>query len=177
MPLHALAKPQKLLLTSFLLLLTVGYAVGLLFVELQTSMRPDGIQKQFLGAPEGGDGAELAFEKSPREMLVFLHNHLLGLSLIFLAVGGILSMAAGVHDRLKTLLIVEPFVAILTTFGGIALTRFVSPAWSWLVMISRFLNLRGERVTIEEDRSKGRDNDGSNAGHRSPGHRRAARVL
>jgi len=136
MPLHALAKPQKLLLTSFLLLLTVGYAVGLLFVELQTSMRPDGIQKQFLGAPAGGDGAELAFEKSPREMLVFLHNHLLGLSLIFLAVGGIFSMAAGVHDRLKTLLIVEPFVAILTTFGGIALTRFVSPAWSWLAMIS-----------------------------------------
>ena len=136
MHLHTLPKPQKLLLTAFLVLLSVGYSVGLLFVESQTTLRPSGIERQFLGLPDGGEGPELAFEKSPREMLTFLHNHLLGLSLVFLAVGGIFSLAAGVPNGIKAFLITEPFVAAATTFGGIALTRFVSPAWSWLVLLS-----------------------------------------
>jgi hypothetical protein len=136
MHLHTLPVPQKVLLTSFLILVSLGYATGLVFVEFQTSLRSEGVQRQFLGSPEGGGEDELAFEKSPREMLVFLHNHLLGLSLIFLAVGGIFSLAAHIPPTVKAVLIAEPFAAVLTTFGGIALMRFISPGWSWLVVIS-----------------------------------------
>jgi hypothetical protein len=33
-------------------------------------------------------------------------------------------------------LMIEPYVAIATTFGGIALIRYFSPLFSWLVIVS-----------------------------------------
>ena len=46
---------------------------------------------------------------------------------------------SSITSGLKTILIVEPFISILTTFGGIWLIRFVHPAFSYLVIISGIL--------------------------------------
>ena len=125
----------KLFLTAFLLLLTSGYAIGLLFVDHTTSGTPEGLAEQYRGTPEGVEKAELKYAKSPDEMSIFLHNHILSLSLVFFAVGGICSFSS-IREGWKRFLIVEPFVAIGTTFGGLGLMRFVSAAFSWLVLIS-----------------------------------------
>lgn len=125
----------RLFLTAFLLVLSAGYVTGLLFVGRETGATPDGLTAQFLGSPEGG-GEEFRFEKSPREMFVFLHNHLLALSLVFLVLGGIFRYSSLVSPFWKGLLMVEPMLALLTTFGGIAAMRFLSPDFVWLVVIS-----------------------------------------
>jgi hypothetical protein len=137
----------RLFITAFLLVVTAGYAIGLLFVDHTTSGTPAGISSEFRGndgvadaaREEGvagnGDQAELKFEKSPRELYTFLHNHVFSLSVLFFCVGAIFYRSS-VPDGLKTFLIVEPFAAIVTTFGGIWLLRFVSPAFSWLVLAS-----------------------------------------
>jgi hypothetical protein len=124
----------RLFLTTFIVVLTTGYAIGLFFVEHTSSMSSIGIQEQFRGTPESV--AEIRYEKSVTEMYVFLHNHILSLSLVFLALGSIFYFSSIVSEGVKRFLMVEPFLAIVTTFGGIALVRFASPVLSWLVMLS-----------------------------------------
>jgi hypothetical protein len=126
----------RLFLSTFLLVASTGYAVGLLFVEHRTSFTPGGVETQFLGTAENSQAAEMRFEKSPGEMFVFLHNHILGISILMLAVGTIFHFTSLTREWLRRLLMIEPLAAVLTTFGGIALVRFVSPAFAWLVMVS-----------------------------------------
>ena len=125
----------RLFLTAFLLLLTAGYGVGLLFAGHTTSGTPAGLTEEYRGTPEGSQGAELKYAKSEDEMYIFLHNHLLSLSLVFFAVGGIFYFS-DTSPGLKKFLMLEPFAALITTFGGIWLVRFVAPAFSWLVLLS-----------------------------------------
>jgi hypothetical protein len=126
----------KTFLTAFLVVLTAGYAVGLIFAHRTTATHPAGIATQFLGSAGDTAAEEIRYEKSAAEMFVFLHNHILSLSLIFLALGGVFFFSSIASPRVKGILMVEPFAAIVTTFGGIALIRFVSPGFSWLVLAS-----------------------------------------
>lgn len=125
----------RLFITAFLLVLTAGYSVGVLFVDHTTSGTPDGLAAEFRGNEGDAGQAELKFGKSPREIYTFLHNHIFSLSIVFFCVGGIFYFSS-VGRGLKTFLLVEPFIAIITTFGGIWLTRFVFPGFSWLVIVS-----------------------------------------
>jgi len=124
------------LITAFLLLLTCGYTIGLLFVDHTTSGTPQGIAAQFRGAPESANLAELKYAKTPTEVYTFLHNHVLSLSLVFFVLGGLMYFSSTVSPAVKGFLIVEPFVAIATTFGGIWLMWSVSEHFSWMVIIS-----------------------------------------
>jgi len=128
-------KTVRLFITSFLLLLTCGYAVGLLFAGHTTSGTAAGLSEEYRGTPEGSERTELKYAKSEDEMYIFLHNHLLSLSLVFFSVGGIFYFSK-TPGGLKRFLMLEPFAALVTTFGGIWLVRFASPWFSWLVMLS-----------------------------------------
>lgn len=126
----------KLFITTFLVVLTFGYVVGLLFVDHATSLSAKGIHEQFLGN-EGSEGmGDLKYPKSTNEMFTFMHNHMLSMALVFFAVGGIFYFSSILSEKAKRLLLLEPFIAVVITFGGIALIRYVSPSLSWLVMIS-----------------------------------------
>jgi len=126
----------RLFLTAFLVVLSIGYAIGLFFVEHATSISSQGVQEQFLGSDNTGMLEDMRYAKSAHEMYVFLHNHVLSLSLVFFALGCVFYFSSIVSGGVKTFLMVEPFVAVATTFGGIALIRFVSPLFSWLVFVS-----------------------------------------
>jgi hypothetical protein len=126
----------RLFVTAFLVVITAGYSVGLLFVEHSTGVRPSGITEQVRGNETDAGATEVRYEKSAREMFIFIHNHVLSLALVFAALGGVFLFCSIVPGRLKTFLLVEPFVAIVTTFGGMALVRYVSPHFSWLVLVS-----------------------------------------
>ncbi|MBI1803958.1 MAG: hypothetical protein HY033_09450 [Ignavibacteriae bacterium] len=126
----------RLFLSTFLIVLTIGYGIGLLFVDHTTSGTPKGLAEEFRGTPESAQATELKYEKGENEIYIFLHNHILSLSLVFFCVGGIFYFSSLVNDGLRKLLMVEPLVALVTTFGGIWLTRFVAPQFSWLAIIS-----------------------------------------
>ncbi|HLB00385.1 MAG TPA: hypothetical protein VJO14_03275 [Bacteroidota bacterium] len=126
----------RLFLTAFLVVVTAGYGIGLGFVNHATSGTSSGLSSEFRGDDEGTIAPEMKFEKSPREMYTFLHNHVFSLGILFFSVGGIFYFSSLVSGGLKLFLLVEPFAAIATTFGGIWLMRFVSPGFSWLVIVS-----------------------------------------
>jgi hypothetical protein len=126
----------RLFVTAFLLLLTIGYVIGLAFVDHTSSGTRQGLVEEYRGTPENAPSAELKYAKSPDEMYIFLHNHILSLALVFFAVGGIFYFTSTPSGFFKDFLIIEPFIGIATTFGGLWLMRYVSGQFSWLVLIS-----------------------------------------
>ncbi|TAK66317.1 MAG: hypothetical protein EPO24_01625 [Bacteroidetes bacterium] len=126
----------RLFITTFLIVLTIGYSIGLFFVKHTTNSTPQGLAEEYRGTPEGTEATELKYEKSEDEMYIFLHNHILSLAIVFFLVGGLFYFSSEVSDSIKKILMAEPVAAIVTTFGGIWLMRFVSEHFSWLVIIS-----------------------------------------
>lgn len=115
---HLLPKNVKVFIALFLIAISCGYFTGLSFLTRTTSLMPDGIEKHYIGTEDEEDAGEMIFKKSEREILNIIHTHVLSFSLIFFALGSIL-ITTSVNQKLKTFLLIEPFVSIILTFGGI----------------------------------------------------------
>ncbi|EAR00193.1 hypothetical protein [Maribacter sp. HTCC2170] len=110
----------KIFIASFVIILSIGFFTGLLFVNETSSANPSGIQENYLGNEENEDAAVMKFHKSEREMLTIVHTHILSMSFIFFLLG-ILVWMTKLSKNTKLFLTVEPFLSVLLTFGGIYL--------------------------------------------------------
>ncbi|MFV8224732.1 hypothetical protein [Christiangramia aquimixticola] len=128
----------KYFLAVFVLVLSVGYFTGLLFVGQTESTNPDGIEENYLGNEDEPEAEVMKFEKGEREMLTIIHTHILSMSFIFFLLGCILLLTR-LPKKLKFFLIIEPFFSIILTFGGIYL-MWKGISWmKYIVMISGIL--------------------------------------
>jgi hypothetical protein len=135
---HVLPKHIKLFIAAFVVVLSIGFGTGLLFVRQTESMLPDGIEENYLGNEDIENTKIMKFEKGEREMLTILHTHILSISFIFFMLGGLVAITS-LPKKLKTFLMVEPFISILFTFGGIYL-MWKGVIWmKYIVMISGIL--------------------------------------
>ena len=138
--LHQLPAKLKLLLLLTVVNLTVGVGIGLYYVANTTQLSPDGTTEHFSGSEVESDfDIPEKYPKPVSELLTTTHNHILSLTLIFLVIGGIFYFNTSISGRMKTFLIAEPFISIITTFGGIWLMRFVHSAFVYLVIPSGIL--------------------------------------
>ncbi len=128
----------KLLIGMFLLVLSVGFYTGLLFVGETSSTEPNGIEENYLGNEADDDATVMKFKKSPREMLTIVHTHILSMSLIFFLVGAILATTK-LTTNWKLFLMLEPFVSVILTFGGIYFLWTGLTWFKYIVMFSGFL--------------------------------------
>ena len=80
----------------------------------------------------------MRFKKSDKEMLTLVHNHMLSMAIIFFLLGGIVSITK-LNKALKLFLIVEPFVSVVLTFGGLYLLWSGMLWMKYLVMFSGLL--------------------------------------
>ncbi len=143
----------KALAASFALLLSLGTAVGLTLVAFTTHSSPKGTIERYNGSQsqtssdsqgtssdnqnqDFDSGLAESYPKPMFEMLLTTHNHVIPFSLIFLALGALFFFSSWPQGYLKTFVMVEPFIATLTTFGGLWLMRFVHPSFVWLVIPS-----------------------------------------
>lgn len=129
----------KVLITAFLILLTFGYAIGLLLVEHKTAITPNGISEEYKGTPDESQSNVIKYPRSKNEMYIFLHNHITSLSVIFFIIGIIFYFSSIVSKRLKTFLILEPFISIAITFSGIWLLWETSAVFALVVLVSGIL--------------------------------------
>ena len=135
------SKEIRLLITAFVITLNIGFFTGLNFVNETTSFQPDGIETNYLGN-ENDENAELMqFKKAEKEILTVVHNHILSMSIIFLLLGGLLSFT-GINKKMMRFLILEPFVSIILTFGGIYIL-WIGVLWFKYVII-----LSGTALTL-----------------------------
>lgn len=132
---HNFPKEVKLLIGAFVFVLSIGFYTGLLFVGETSSAKPNGIEEHYLGNEADEDAAVMKFKKSEKEMLTLVHNHVLSMSIIFFLVGGLL-YTTKLHNGFKKFLMIEPFVSVVLTFGGIYLL-WTGMLWmKYVVMIS-----------------------------------------
>ena len=111
-------KEIKLFIAAFVVVLSIGFYTGLLFVGETSSANPNGIEEQYLGNEDDEDATVMKFKKNEQQMLTLVHGHILSMSVIFFLLGLIVSTTK-LSKRLKVFLMVEPFLSVLLTFGGI----------------------------------------------------------
>jgi hypothetical protein len=138
---QAFPKHIRLFIAAFVIVLSIGYGTGLLFVRQTDSVLPDGIEENYLGNEDIENAKVMKFEKGEREMLTILHTHVLSVSFIFFMLGGLVAITS-LPKKLKTFLMVEPFVSILLTFGGIYLM------WKGLTWMKYIVAISGILMTV-----------------------------
>lgn len=132
---YTFPKEIKLLLIAFVVVLSVGFFTGLLFVNETSSANPNGIEEQYLGNENNENAVEMKFKKTDKHMLNIVHSHILSMALIFFLLGLILSTTQ-LQYKLKVFLMVEPLISVILTFGGIYLLWKGITWMKYIVMIS-----------------------------------------
>ena len=134
--------PDKLKLLCFVTVfnITIGVGVGLYYVGYTTQYSPSGTSEHFAGSQVSDDfDIPDKYPKPFSELLNTTHTHVISMTFIFIITGGIFFFNSIITGSIKTFLIVEPFISIIVTFGGIWLIRFIHPGFSYLVIISGIL--------------------------------------
>jgi len=139
--LHTFPNEIKLLIGVFIIVLSIGFYSGLLFVGETSSVQPNGIEEQYLGNEFNEEATVMKFKKSEQEMLTLVHNHILSMSIIFFLVGVILSTTK-LNMKIKLFLIVEPFLSVIFTFGGLYLL------WTGLLWMKYIVMFSGILMTL-----------------------------
>ena len=138
---HTFSKQAKLLIGAFLITLSFGYFTGLRFVSENTHNTTQGIEEQYLGNEFDEDAEEMKFKKSEKEIITTVHNHVVSMSIIFLLLGSIM-LTTSIHPTLKKILIIEPFLSVILTFGGIWLM------WSGVLWFKYVIIISGMMLTL-----------------------------
>ena len=131
-------KELKILIFCFVCTLSVGFYTGVLYSYTTTSIQPKGIHEQYNGNEEDEDAEVMKFKKSSRDIISIIHSHILSMSMIFAFIG-LLVLTTSIPIKLKIFLIIEPFISIIATFGGIYLLWIDIPFSSYIILISGFL--------------------------------------
>lgn len=118
----------KIFVGMFVVVLSIGFYTGLLFVNQTGSSTPNGIENAYLGNEGDEDTEVMQFKKSEREILTIIHAHVLSMSFIFFLMGGLV-WCTGIPKNLKLFLTIEPFFTVILTFGGIFL---LWKGWLWM---------------------------------------------
>ena len=126
------------LIIAFVLVLSIGFYTGLLFVSDTSDVSVSGIEEQYNGNEFQQNADIMKFKKSSREMLTVIHTHILSMSLIFFLLGGLLSITR-LNKYLKCFLVLEPFLSVILTFGGIYLMWLGITWMKYIVLISGIL--------------------------------------
>ena len=131
----------KQFLLAFLLALSFGYFFGFKFIVRTTSLTPIGVEENYNGNEEDENAEVMKFKKAENELITTIHTHVLSFSLIFFATGCIL-LSVPLPSGIKKILLIEPFVSIVVTFGGIWLLWL---GYSWMKYI---VMLSGMMITV-----------------------------
>jgi hypothetical protein len=127
--------PVKRVLIAFLITATVGFSIGLFFINHTTHFKIEGIEQNYLGNENDEMADEMIFRKSEREILTTIHNHITSMSLLFLCVALIFTLTPTAQRY--TWLAVEPFISLILTFGSIWFLWKYEFRWiSYITMLS-----------------------------------------
>ena len=120
--------------------LTIGVGVGLYYIGYTMNYSASDTSEHYRGSKVNDDfDIPDKYPKPISELLNTTHTHVISMTFIFLILSVIFFFNSIITGTLKTILIIEPFISILTTFGGIWMIRFIHPGFSYLVILSGVL--------------------------------------
>jgi hypothetical protein len=130
------SSPLRALALWLTIVQVVGYTTSLLFIHHTTGMTPPGVAEHYRGSDSTAAEAAMQFPKTYSEMLTITHTHLLSMAAIFVFSGLALALCERPSVVWRRRLIVEPFIALLVSFGSMWLMRYVDARFSWLLSLS-----------------------------------------
>lgn len=139
--LATLPKQARIFSAAFIIVLSIGFFTGLTFVSQTTNNSLTGVEENYLGNEDDLESDIMIFKKGEREMITIIHTHILSLSFIFF-LQGIFVLMTSLPKKLKGFLLVEPFVSIIVTFGGIYVL------WLGFTWAKYFIILSGITMTL-----------------------------
>lgn len=127
----------KKLILIFVAVAFIGVVFGAVFIEVTTHLTPQGVVEQYKGISESRveTADELKFPKPLKEMLTTTHNHILGLSSLFMIVG-FLYLHVGQREAWRLIVAVEPLLSLIVTFGGLWVMRYLWSPFVYIVILS-----------------------------------------
>lgn len=130
--------PIKKLVFTFALIAFFGVVAGGTMIEVTTHLTPKGVVHEYKGMKQSemSQAKEMKFPKSKKEMLITTHNHILGLSSLFLIVGFLYLSAIEQAAWLQIAIAVEPLVSLVVTFGGLWIVRYLWSPFVYVVILS-----------------------------------------
>lgn len=131
-------KEIRVFIASFVIILSVGFFTGLLFIRETESTTPAGIEENYMGNEDDETAEVMKFKKGDREMLTIVHTHILSMSMIFFLLGGLVWMT-DCSKKWKLFLTIEPFLSVILTFGGIYLMWKGISWFKYIVIFSGIL--------------------------------------
>jgi hypothetical protein len=126
-------KEIRLFIVVFVVILSIGFFTGLLFVKQTEATTPAGVEENYLGNEQDADATIMKFKKGEREMLTIVHTHILSMSFVFFLLGALVWITK-FPKKWKLFLTIEPFLSVLLTFGGIYL-MWIGITWFKFVVI------------------------------------------
>ena len=136
--LYQLPKPLRLSLSFFLIALSFGYFSGLDMLKQTTDFNSAGIEQNILGNEFDEATEELHFKMSERELHAIIHSHVISISMILLVLSSLLYFSSW-SSRFKLFLMVEPFISLVVTFGGLWLLWLGFTWVKYVIMVSGIL--------------------------------------
>ena len=136
-PLHTWPAPYRKLIAAFVAVSLLGVVVGAIFIEVTTHLTPEGVTAQYRGLSEAqmAQAGEMKFPKSRKELLTTMHNHILGLSVLFVLIA-FLYLHTGRAGSLRLAIATEPILTLIVTFGGLWIVRFLWAPFVYVVILS-----------------------------------------
>jgi hypothetical protein len=135
---HHFPKEIKALLIAFIITLSIGFYSGISFVRSTTDANPSGIEERYLGNENNEQATKMKFKKSEGEIMTTVHSHILSLSVIFFILA-LCVATTDINQKLKLFLMIEPFLSLVFTFGGIYFLWKEITWMKYVIMVSGFL--------------------------------------
>lgn len=137
-----LDRSLKNLLLMFVLTLTIGVFIGIVYLGETTHLSPSGTIERWNGSQVEQDSnfdIPSQYAKSHSEMLMTTHNHILSFSLIFIAIGSLFYFNSTIVGFWRNFLMLEPFISTVVTFTSIWAMRFIDENFVIVILISAIL--------------------------------------
>ena len=140
MQLNKLETGLKNFLFYYLVVITIGILVGLVFLGSTTNYSPGGTVEHISGSEQEDDFDIVeSYPKAASDLLLTTHNHIMGFAFLILSVGVIFYFNSSITGFWKYLLMIEPLISSVVTFGSIWLIRFIHHEFIWLTIVSSVL--------------------------------------
>ena len=128
----------KKMLSLYLVVLMIGTTLGLVYLYHHTGLTNEGTKTHYAGE-ESDDEFSSNEGISYGELLMTTHNHILSFSMIYLVLGVIFNFNTIITGKIKMFLMIEPFVSILLTFGGIWCVKYIHSSFGYIIILSGIL--------------------------------------
>jgi|TARA_B110001454_G_scaffold218955_1_gene248799 hypothetical protein len=137
--LNKLERGVRYLIAAFLIVLTIGVTVGIVYVYTTAGIKAQTMADHYYGSSAEDFDIPEKYPKTFEGMLLTTHTHVISFSIIFFLIGTIFHFNSIISGTWKYILTMEPFFATVITFSSLWGIRYIHQGFSYITIFSGVL--------------------------------------